>query len=141
MSTLDEKSLRRPEFTQGFDIRLGDGRQWTFPIANRAFYPEIAPEGGFRVKAAAPYGDDFQRKLERLTLSEEDTPAANEERFDLRLTLAAELLCRNYALDNAALAVLLPFRVNAENGLANPEMWSEVNYVLQGHAPKARTVG
>lgn len=141
MEKLDEKALRRPEFTEGWDIYLGDGQKWTFPFPDRTYYPEIAPDGGFRVTRAAPYGDEFQAKLARMVGSEDETPEANAERFDLQLTLAAELLSRNYALDSPSLARLLPFRLDLEGSLANKGMWDEVAFVLGGNRPKPSTVG
>lgn len=136
---LDEAALRRPEFTEGPRVRLGDGRVWTFPKPVYRFFPAPKGDGTFDVAQSPPYGAKHQADLERLMDVQGDTPEDAAERVDLCLRMAGELLNRNYALDAAAFEALLPM----ENSPENHAMWNEIHLVLRGIAttPKPTAVG
>lgn len=136
---LSEIALRRPAFTDGHKLVLGDGQEWTFPKAILRWHPAPTPAGGFEPKKSPPYGPEFQAKLRELMDSTEETDDAESRRIELRMVLAAELLSRNYDLDEDALAALLPLDYEVDG---NFEMWRGVYYILMGlAAPKPTAVG
>lgn len=136
MEPLNELSLRKPEFTQGCQVVLGDGQTWTFPRAVLRWYPAISPKGSVEVKRSPPFGPEFQAKVDRLVeLINGGDEVANERETQL-IVLAGELLLRNYDLDEAAMERLLPY-CNDEAVVA---MWGQLYDVILGRAaPKPST--
>lgn len=125
---LDEKALRRAEFTDGPKVTLGDGQEWTFPTAVMVFYPARDAEGTVRLNGTETYGLDYLDQLE--AMFESDDVA---ERMTIQLRLAVDLLTRNYDLDDRALRRLLPMSMDG----STREMWQALAAVLTGtSAPK-----
>lgn len=136
---LNEPSLRRPTFTDGPRVKLGDGQEWTFPKPVYRFFPVPKDDGTFGVNQSPPYGARHQADIDRLMDVQGDSPDDMAERVDLCLRMAGELLYRNYALDAAAFEAILPMEATPENH----EMWNEIHLVIRGIAstPKPSAVG
>jgi hypothetical protein len=132
---LDERSMRRPEFTEGPRIELGDGQEWTFPRPWLRLYPVRAPGGGFTVGGGLGYGANHDDLVDRLIDCDlNDTPT----RLALQFEMAALLLGRNYTLADRDLRRLLAI------DLADPaceNRWTQINQVLLGRPPKPSADG
>lgn len=134
MPRLDERALRREGFSDGPRIQLGDGQEWTFPRPAIRTYPIRREGGGFEMGARLTYGRAFADRWEDIYDAE-----PGWDQVAIVLELAAELLSRNYDLDDRALGALLA-RDFQEEG--NREMWTEIESVLQGtYAPKLSAGG
>jgi hypothetical protein len=135
---LDEKALRKPDFSEGPKVALGDGQEWTFPRPWLRFYPVRDGDGAIGLGGGWSYGADYEDKLDDL-VDLGDDPDKEYERMSIMVGLAASLLLRNYALTDRELRRLLPLDMSAE---ANAEMWSETGKVLGGSsAPKPTADG
>lgn len=134
---LDEQSLRRPEFTEGYKVALGDGQEWTFPKALVRFVPVAAPDGRLKLGQAAPYGADYQAELSTLLDGSDDTPEGRYKEVVAIMQLAAKLLLRNYDLTLEQLQSLLYYDVD---GSTRP-MWDAIDKVIVGESPKPSAVG
>jgi hypothetical protein len=132
---LDERALRRPGFSEGPRIVLGDGQGWTLPRPWLRLYPVRASDGGFTLGGGLGYGADFDDLVDRLVDCEpDDIPA----RLALQFQMAACLLCRNYDLADRDLRRLLAI------DLADPaceDRWARINQVLLGRPPKPSADG
>lgn len=134
-----ESECRRPEFTEGYKVTLGDGQEWTFPKPVLRLLPVRKEAGGFGLETAPPFGPDYQAELTRyVDLAVEDEDSAFES-MCLRVSLAATLLTRNYDLSDEEIQGLLYVEGGASE--AAREMWSEVDAVVMGRAPKPSAVG
>lgn len=132
---LDERALRRPGFTEGPGIVLGDGQEWVFPQPWLRLYPVRGPEGGLTLGGGLGYGADFDDLVDRLVDCDADDISA---RLSLQFQMAAGLLCRNYDLADRDLRRLLAI------DLADPdceERWGRINQVLLGRPPKRSADG
>lgn len=134
---LDEQALRRPEFTDGHRVALGDGQEWTFPKAIVRFIPVAAPGGGVKLGQAPPYGPDYQAELETLLNGHEDTAEGRYNEVVAIMQLAAKLLLRNYDLTIEQLQTLLYYDVD---GSTRP-MWDAIDQIVVGLSPKPSAVG
>jgi hypothetical protein len=132
---LDERSMRRADFTEGPRIELGDGQEWTFPRPWLRLYPVRAPGGSLTVGGGLGYGADHDDLVDRLIDCDlNDTPS----RLALQFEMAAHLLGRNYTLADRDLRRLLAI------DLADPaceNRWTKINQVLLGRPPKASADG
>lgn len=127
---IDEPSLRKPEFTEGPKIELGDGQKWTFPLPWLRLYPVRSPDGSLTVGGGLGYGADFDDLVDRLV---ECDPDDTTSRLTVQFQMAAELLGRNYNLTDRQLRRLLAI------DLADPcceGRWARINQVLLGRPPK-----
>ncbi|WP_422932036.1 hypothetical protein [Singulisphaera sp. PoT] len=122
--TLDEKALRKPGFTEGPRVKLGDGQEWTFPRPMLRLYPQRGEDGKVVLGGGHSYGVEHEDTLE-LLISTDNTM----ERITAQHELAGNLLLRNYDLDNKALRRVLPLEFSEE---ADNDFWVEVNNVLMG---------
>jgi hypothetical protein len=138
---LDEVVLRRPEFVEGERITLGDGREWSFPRPMlREFRPSFSPDGGakFGPTTFRTFGPGHLSRLDELFASD---PGLGQ--IELVATMAAELLRRNYTLDDDQLGALLTY-VQTEAGdldEASQAMWQSLAGVVAGLSPKNDTSG
>jgi hypothetical protein len=127
---LDEASLRKPGFTEGPRIVLGDGQAWTFPRPRLRLYPVRAAEGRFTVGGAMGYGSNYADLVDQLV---ECDPGDTSARLALQFQMATSLLELNYTLSDRDFRRLLAI------DLADPECesrWAQINQVLLGHPPK-----
>lgn len=134
---LDERSLRRPTFTEGHQVALGDGQEWTFPKVVLRLVPRLDPDGSIKVGEGPPYGADYQVELNRLLDGCDDTPEGRYREIEAMMQLAAKLLLRNYDLSFDQLSALLYYDVDGSTA----EMWRALDRVVVGLAPKPSAVG
>lgn len=128
MSTLNESSLRRPEWTEGRKVVLGDGQEWTFPKAKRVLYPSRSAEGKIGISMSPPFGPEFH-ELSRAV----DVPAGVPVPFGPLVTCAGTLLVRNYDLSDDQLGEILSLDLSE----AIRPMWEAVYAVILDLNPPA----
>lgn len=131
---LDEKALRREGFAGGRPIRLADGQEWAIPEPYVRLFPAVTEGGSIELFQRVTFGPEDDAELESIFDPQADPFAS----LRAQTVLAARLLLRNYALDNAALAALLPRDPKLEG---NAEMWRELVEHMAGQAPKASPDG
>ena len=91
---LDEKALRRPEFSGGVPIRLFDGQEWHFPTPIvEAFVPRRGPDGKTRQALSFDWGPGYDDLVEAFVSAE----YVRDEAVAL-YDLGFDLLRRNYAV-------------------------------------------
>lgn len=134
-----ETECRREEFSEGCKVRLGDGQEWTFPKPVLRLLPVRKEDGGFGLRPAPPFGPDYQKDLLKYLDAARDDDASFLDFLCLRVTLAATLLARNYDLSDEEIQGLL-YIVNEESE-ESVAMWTEIDGVLLGNAPKPSAVG
>lgn len=134
-----ESECRRPEFTEGCKVKLGDGQEWTFPKPVLRLVPVRREAGGFEMRGTPPFGPDYQAKLDRYVDSDADTEDAAVESFCLRVELAVDLLSRNYVLTDEDVQDL--FYIASGGTEETTEMWKEIENAVLGRAPKPSAVG
>lgn len=128
-----ESECRKPEFSEGHGVTLGDGQEWTFPKPMFALLPFRKADGSIvlqRSAFGAAYNAMYDRYIDAMAGESEDELLAF---ITLRVVLAIELLSRNYALTDEDLQEL--FIMN----LDSPEcttMCHAIDDVLQGKNPK-----
>lgn len=130
--SLDEKSLRNPEFSDGYKVKLSDGQEWTFP-------KPLVWESRF------DFGEDKATMIRRFPSDHIDAisdifDSEGVQQIEKCALLAAKLLRKNYALSNEDLSRLLSYRTTetGDQTEENAEMWDEVMQVLMGASgPKA----
>jgi len=132
---LDEASLRRPDFSEGHRVVLGDGQAWTLPRPWLRLYPVRDPNGQITVGGGVGFGTEFEALVDDLTASDPDDLAG---RLAIQFRMAALLLTRNYHLTDRDLRELLV--VDASDPKCR-ERWSEINQVLMGKPPKPSADG
>jgi hypothetical protein len=131
----DEGALRRPEFSEGTRIVLGDGQAWTFPRPWLRLYPMRAQDGQLCVGGGMGFGAHHDNLIDRLV---DCDPGDTSGRLALQFQMAAGLLGRNYELTDRDLRELLVI------DLADPECeprWQQINQVLLGSPPKPSADG
>jgi hypothetical protein len=123
---LNEVALRQPTFRGGIPLTLGDGQEWTIPKPVVRFglsFDEGDDSPTFRRKDLG-FGPDYMEVLQSFY----DTEGVEQ------LNVAARMVCRvlkvNYALDNEALATLLPYVPNDD---ANQAIWGELVAIATGN--------
>ena len=124
--TLDEKALRKPEFTEGPRLVLGDGQEWAFPKPHMRLYPQRDDEGKVYMAGSWTFGIDHDDRLDRYNDNDQGEVI---DKLEAQLQMAAELLTRNYSLDNKALRRILPVSLQGEENL---EMWRSILDVMTG---------
>lgn len=132
---LDEPSLRRPEFSDGPKVVLGDGQAWTLPRPWLRLYPVRDREGRIAVGGGPSFGAAFEDLIDDLTACDPDDFSA---RLTIQFQMTSLLLSQNYRLTDRDLRLLLI--VDA----ADPdcrERWAKINQVLMGRSPKRSADG
>ena len=92
---LDEKSLRKPGFSEGLKVILADGQEWTLPKPRIRFKPRIV-DGKVEIGGGPSFGPEFDDKLDILFGVAEADPA---ERLRVKFEVAVRLLAANYDLE------------------------------------------
>jgi len=135
MDRLDEKARRRDPFAGGVPVVLGDGQEWSLPRPRIGFYPGVGEDGSLRFgeQPESVFGRDYDALLDAYVEAEDGSAAIRS-----LLSLAVDLLRRNYDLPPADLRTLLP-RFYDDDG--NTEMWRAVADVAVGRSPKPTPVG
>jgi hypothetical protein len=131
----DEPTLRRPGFTEGPRIVLGDGQAWAFPRPRLRLYPVRAADGRLTVGGGMGYNSDYADLVDQLV---DCDPGDTTARLALQFQMAASLLELNYTLGDRDLRRLLAV------DLADPaceSRWTQINQVLLGRSPKPSADG
>ena len=126
---LDEKALRKAEFSEGHKVVLADGQEWTLPKPRIRFKPRIV-DGKVEIGGGPSFGPEFDHKLDILFGIAEADPA---ERLRVKFEIAVRLLLANYELtpDNfAELIVLEPGDPESD------DRWEQLGNAMMGIAPK-----
>jgi len=132
---LDEASLRRPEFSDGHRVILGDGQAWTLPRPWLRLYPVRDANGQISVGGGVGFGTEFEALVDELTAGDPDDLTG---RLAIQFRMAALLLTRNYHLTDRDLRELLVVDASDPNCR---ERWAEINQVLMGRPPKPSADG
>ena len=132
---LDERALRRPGFTEGPRIVLGDGQAWAFPRPRLRLYPVRAADGRLTVGGGMGYGSDYADLVDQLV---DCDPGDTTARLALQFQMAASLLERNYTLSDRDLRRLLA--IDLADPACEPR-WAQINQVLLGRPPKPSADG
>ena len=141
---LDEAALRKEEWADGERIRRGDGQEWTFPRPMlREFRPTFSADGGanFPQTPFITFRPGYLLLLDELIASDKLA-----RQIELIATMAAELLRRNYSLDDESLGKLLCFvhdeardQEDGKQEETNQEMWQALANVVSGMSSKNPT--
>lgn len=132
---LDEASLRRPDFSDGRRVILGDGQAWTLPRPWLRLYPVRGSDGRINVGGGVGFGSEFEELMDDLSASDPDDHAG---RLAIQFRMAALLLTQNYRLTDHDLRELLV--IDAADPACR-ERWAEINQVLMGRPPKPSADG
>lgn len=128
---LDEITLRRKGFREGYKVILGDGQEWTFPRPVLRFFPARADDGGIVLAADRTHDRRYQELRDELVETDRDD---HYNAMRVQVLIAAHLLASNYDLDTSAFRTLLPV---VENDPENDAMWGRLSDVLLANPPKA----
>jgi hypothetical protein len=127
---LDEKSLRRPGFSEGYKVKLADGQEWTFPKPRIQFRPQLGPDGRVEVGGGPSFGPEYDHEFDVLFgVVEVDAL----ERLRVKFEMLVRLLTANYRLSADEVAELLVLEPGND---ASDQLWDELSNVLMGIAPK-----
>jgi hypothetical protein len=126
---LDEKSLRKPEFSEGLKVTLADGQDWTLPKPRIRFKPRIV-DGRVEIGGGASFGPEFDDKLDILFGVTDADPS---ERLRVKFEVAVRLLASNYNLEPDNFAELI---VLEPGDPASDERWEQLSNAIMGIAPK-----
>ncbi|MDR3621607.1 MAG: hypothetical protein P4L85_19810 [Paludisphaera borealis] len=131
----DEASTRRPDFSDGPKVALGDGQIWTLPRPWLRLYPTRDGDGRIGVGGGPSFGAEFEDLIDELTDCDPDDHAG---RLAVQFRMTAALLLRNYDLTDRDLRRLLV--VDAEDPDCR-DRWAKINLVLTGRSPKPSADG
>lgn len=126
---LDEKALRRPDFTEGVRLKLADGQEWEIPRPVYQIFPRFADDGSVTVHSKVTFGGEIDYFLD---LDEAPEGTAIVDDIARRMSVMAKLLRRNYSLTNDDLGVLLSMNRRDPESAA---MWLVIDRVLVGEMP------
>lgn len=129
---LDEKALRKPGFSEGTPVVLGDGQEWTLPKPDPVIYPGMGADGRISAFVRLSYGREHDDVFDAAFAPGPD--ADDEAVIMAQIHLAAMLLMDNYELPGGALAELLTVRPDQPESLAWWEAFKEA-VVAQARLP------
>lgn len=132
---LDERTLRRPTFTPGPEVVLGDGQTWTLPRPSLRLFPVRDTDGRIAVGGGPSFGAEYEALMDDLAACDADDATS---RLTIQFRMAALLLVRNYDLADRDLRELLV--VDAEDPHCR-ERWRAINQAMTGRAPKPSADG
>jgi hypothetical protein len=122
---MDEKALRRPEFSEGPRVVLGDGQAWRFPKPRIRIVATADESGVMRGVPRLSHGLDHDRTVAKLFEQGDDSEVFAKVAEQVRL--AAVLLRRNYDLTADQLDELIGIEFG---DAAGAERWARINVVL-----------
>lgn len=132
---LDQHLLRRPGFSPGPEVILGDGERWSFPIPTLRLFPIRDEEGRIAVGGGPSFGAEYEALMDELVdCNPEDTTA----RLTIQFRMACLLLTQNYELTDRDLRDLLLIDAHDPECC---ERWRAINQVMTGRAPKPSADG
>jgi hypothetical protein len=126
---LDERALRKPEFSEGHRVVLADGQEWTLPKPRIRFKPRIC-DGKVEIGGGPSFGPEFDDQLDILFGIVEADPA---ERLRVKFEVAVRLLAANYHLGPRQFAELIVLEPGEP---ASDERWEQLSNAIMGIAPK-----
>lgn len=124
----DEKEYRRPTWTAGVNVVLGDGRAWSLPRPVVVFVPADT-DIGFEIRAKLDDDGTFGGLLKALDDAEEA-----DRVIGASLRVARALLLTNYDLSAEQVAELIQFNY-ADEGSEGYRIREEVMAVAWGRGP------
>lgn len=127
---LDEKALRKPGFSEGYQVTLADGQAWTMPKPRFRFRASVGPEGRTEVGGRPTFGPEYEQSIEALYGIGDVEPI---ESIRVRMDMAARLLRSNYDLTDDDLGDLI---VLDTSDPASEERWEELSRAVMGRVPK-----
>ncbi len=130
---LDEKRLRKAEFTSGNVVTLADGQEWTLPKPRLRFVPRII-DGRVEIGGGPSFGPEFDDKLDILFGVTDADPS---ERLRIKFEVAVRLLAANYDLSPQNFAELV---VLEPGDTASEKRWEQLSDAMMGIAPKPSPV-
>jgi len=131
----DERTSRRPGFSAGPEVVLGDGQAWTLPRPTLRLYPVRDAEGRIAVGGGPSFGAEYEALMDELAACDPDDASA---RLTVQFRMAVLLLTRNYDLADRDLRELLV--VDADDPECR-ERWGAINRAMTGRAPKPSAGG
>ncbi len=138
---IDERSRRKPGWTDGGAAELADGRPWHFPRTRLRLAPRRSGEGVDRHTVASTRDHpDAPRLAEWIATITAPPGAVDGYRYwDARMDAAATLLRINYELSDDELAALLAW---VDGDEASAARWAGIDACILGHStPKASPAG
>lgn len=121
---LDEMSLRREGFRDGYPVKLADGQEWTFPRPRLRFRPARGKDGKFALAGGWEHDEIYgELRDELLETDSEDLFSV----LSISSTIACHLLLINYALSDDDLGALLPVDLDDDS---NSEMWTALTPIV-----------
>lgn len=132
---LDERSLRRPGFTPGPEVTLGDGGRWFLPPPTLRLFPIRGEDGRIEVGGGPSFGSDYESLMDELA---DCDPSDATARLTIQFRMATLLLLRNYDLTDRDLRDLL--LIDAEDDVCR-ERWRAINLAMTGRVPKLSADG
>lgn len=127
---LDEKTLRRPEFSEGYRVPLEDGQEWHLPKSRIRWSPRFGIDGKISIGGGASFGPEFDDKMDVIYGIVE---ADGAERLRTEFELAARLLLANYDLTPQNVSDLIVWEPDNES---NDERWLQIKRAIRGMDPK-----
>ena len=132
---LDERALRRPSFTAGPQVTLGDGGTWTLPVPSLRLFPVPGEDGRLVIGGGPSFGAEYEALMDDLV----DCDAGDTRaRLTIQFRIVVLLLTRNYDLSNRQLRDLLV--IDADDPICR-ERWMVINQAITGRAPKPSADG
>lgn len=130
---LDERSLRKPGFSEGTAVVLGNGQSWTFPRPWLRLYPVRSPAGELTVGGGLGFDHEVDDLADALVAEASSSSEDPLRRLEIQFRMAAGLLGRNYDLTDLHLRRLLAVDLDDPE---SQERWARINEVLLGRVPK-----
>lgn len=130
---LNERELRRPEFSEGYPVKLADNQNWIFPRAKLKFVPLLKADNSVEVGGKGSFGPDSDHLIDTMFGVSQADPY---EKLRCKFELATRLLLQNYALDAHDITTLIVVDPESEE---NDQLWANLTPVLMGLAPKGHS--
>lgn len=126
---LDEKALRRADFSPGYAVELGDSQLWTLPAVKVRIFPDEQPDGSVKMNIRPWYADQMEPELDILF------GMGSSDYVDIwqaRMTIASRLLKSNYDLPAGSLGTLLAY---VPGDPKSEERWDKIRSAILGRDP------
>ncbi len=126
---LSERELRRPAFSEGTWVELGDGQRWCIPKAKIRFKPRLV-DGKIELGGGPTFGPEFDETLDVLFgVTEADDAEIVRAKFEI----ACKLMLANYDIAFADLAELVAWEPDDP---VSHERWRSMAAAIMGLPPK-----
>ena len=126
---LDERALRKPEFSEGDWAELADGQRWNFPRPRLRFRPKFV-DGKVDVGGGRTFGPEYDESLSLILGTKEAEPF---EVVTAKFDMAIRLLRSNYNLSDDEVCDLLVLETEDPTSVGR---FHAVSDILAGIAPK-----